>query len=207
MRKAFKNAFEKPEIKFEDNLARVEKGRMNCRYLQPKWTLGPLWIISYPPCVYQVRVLKASLKAFLWSSWSGRYPVPCVAFRVKTSLVKPAQFLMIYSRLCSPCRWWSSSNIMKAENKWKMDDSFDKQKLEEDPNDSDLRKMSGLTRRKGLQVCFEFDFILKHLIHRFLADDNQDWRSTGQQLFKMGKSLKDVWDFTKNVLTLWNMWK
>ena len=81
---------------------------------------------------------------------------------------------------------------MKAENKWKMDDSFDKQKLEEDPNDSDLRKMSGLTRRKGLQLCFEFDFILKHLIHRFLADDNQDWRSTEQQLFKMGKSLKDV---------------
>ena len=60
---------------------------------------------------------------------------------------------------------------MKAENKWKMDDSFNKQKLEEDPNDSNLRKMLRLTRRKGLQLCFEFNIILKHLIHRFLADN------------------------------------
>ena len=43
------------------------------------------------------------------------------------------------------------SNIMKAENKSNMDDSFDKQKLEEDPNDSDLRKMSGYRREE--KVC------------------------------------------------------
>ena len=71
MRKAFKNAFKKPEIKFEDYFAREEKGRMNCRYLTTHVKLlEPLWIISYlppPPCFYQVRVLKASLKVFLWS--------------------------------------------------------------------------------------------------------------------------------------------
>ena len=74
-----------------------------------------------------------------------------------------------------------------------MDDSFDQQKLEEDPNDSDLRKMSRLTRKKGLQLCFELDFILKHLIHRFLADNYQDSRSTSTgQLFNMGKSSTDA---------------
>ena len=50
---------------------------------------------------------------------------------------------------------------MKAEYKWKMDDSFKKQKLEEDPNDSDLKEdVSGQLARfevYGVGQLFKMD--------------------------------------------------
>jgi len=49
MRKAFKNAFKKPEIKFEDYFAREEKGRMNCRYLPTQVKLGNFVNYFLPP--------------------------------------------------------------------------------------------------------------------------------------------------------------
>ena len=78
-----------------------------------------------------------------------------------------------------------------------MKDSFDKIVLEEDPYYLcwwGLRKMPGLTRNKGLQLCFEFDNFFKQLYFKVRSRRSRVdvYEETKKVVCGVGKSLMDA---------------